>query len=113
MDKLTQYRNIIQQILTGYQNLVPHSPDDEVESLLAFDQDRDQYLWFRSGWQNKNRVRHITIYIRIKNDKVRVEEDWTDLCVVDDLLAAGIPATDIVLGFQPPDVRQYTDFAIA
>ncbi|MBD1854456.1 XisI protein [Leptolyngbya boryana CZ1] len=113
MDKLIEYRKIIQQILTSYQNLTPHSPDDEVESLLAFDEVRDQYLWLRSGWQNKNRVRHITMYLRIKNDKVWVEEDWTDLCVVDDLLAAGIPATDIVLGFQPPDVRQYTDFAIA
>ncbi len=113
MDKLIQYRKIIEEILTSYQNLVPPSPDDEVERLLAFDEKRDQYLWFRSGWQNKTRVRHITIYIRIKNGKVWVEEDWTDLEVVNDLLAAGIPATDIVLGFQPPDVRQYTDFAIA
>ena len=112
MDKLIQYREIIEQILTGYQKLVPSSPDDEVEELLAFDEKRDQYLWFRSGWQNKARVRHVTIYIRIKNGKVWVEEDWTDLEVVNDLLSAGIPA-DIVLGFQPLDVRQHTEFAIA
>ncbi|MBW4443558.1 MAG: XisI protein [Plectolyngbya sp. WJT66-NPBG17] len=113
MDKLDQYRKIIKEVLKNYQNLVPPASDDEAEQLLAFDEERDQYLWFRSGWQNKTRVRHITIYIRIKNGKVWVEEDLTDLEVVNDLLAAGIPATDIVLGFQLPDVRQYTDFAIA
>jgi hypothetical protein len=28
------------------------------------------------------------------------------------LVAAGAPREDIVLGFQPPQVRQYTDYAV-
>ncbi|WP_319592610.1 element excision factor XisI family protein [Zarconia navalis] len=47
----------------------------------------------------------------IKNGKVWVEQDSTDLCVVDDLLAAGIPASDIVLGFHHPNKRKLTEFA--
>lgn len=53
------------------------------------------------------------MYLRIKNDKIWVEEDITDLCVVDDLLSVGIPKSDIVLGFHPPAKRVLTDFAIA
>lgn len=42
------------------------------------------------------------MYFCIKNGKIWVEEDATDLCVVDDLLAAGILKSDIILGFHHP-----------
>jgi len=51
------------------------------------------------------------MYLRIKDGKIWVEEDWTDLCVVDDLLAAGISKSDIVLGFHHPSKRPLTEFA--
>ncbi len=35
----------------------------------------------------------------------------TNLCVVDDLLAAGISKGDIVLGFHHPSKRPLTEFA--
>ena len=53
------------------------------------------------------------MYLQIKNGKIWVEEDSTDLCVVDDLLAAGISKSDIVLGFHHPSKRAFTEFAIA
>jgi hypothetical protein len=31
---------------------------------------------------------------------------------VRELLAAGVPREDIVVGFQPPRVRHHTDFAV-
>ncbi|KAM3094948.1 XisI protein [Phormidesmis sp. 146-12] len=111
MDKLEHYRSIIKKILTTYHQMTSSKPD--VESLLAFDEERDQYLWFRWGWQDDKRIRHITVYLCIKNDKIWVEEDMTDLCVVDSLLEAGVPKSDIVLGFQPPSKRSLTEFAIA
>jgi hypothetical protein len=33
--------------------------------------------------------------------------------VAGDLEAAGVPKTDIVLGFQPPQVRPHTEYAAA
>jgi XisI protein len=112
MGKLEHYRRVITKILTDYHQMMKLS-DSDVESLLALDDQRDQYLWLRSGWEGKKRVQHIVIYLRIKNDKIWVEEDMTDLCVVDDLLEAGVPKSDIVLGFQPPSKRPLTEFAIA
>lgn len=111
MDKLTQYRSLIQKLLTEYRQL-GQSQLDESTDRLAFDLERDEYLWFQSGWRGKERVRHITMYLRIVNGKIWVEEDMTNLCVVDDLLAAGVPKQDIVLGFQHPSKRPLTEFAI-
>lgn len=112
MDKLTQYRALIQKLLTDYRQLGQSEPEEDTDRL-AFDPERDQYLWFQSGWRGKERVRHITMYLRIVNGKIWVEEDMTNLCVVDDLLAAGVPKQDIVLGFQHPSKRPLTEFATA
>ena len=117
MDKLEYYRTTIKKILTGYYEMTVKGaialnkvePDDR----LAFDEERDQYLWFRSGWEGKQRIRYITMYLRIKDGKIWVEEDSTDLPLVDDLLAAEIPKSDIILGFHHPSKRAFTDFATA
>jgi hypothetical protein len=44
---------------------------------------------------------------------VWVQRDGTEYGVTNDLVEAGIPKSDIVLGFHQPDVRQYTGFAVA
>jgi hypothetical protein len=117
MDKLTTYRIAIKTILEQYYRLTPaqsHQPlSEEVSDRLAFDDTHDHYLWFRFGWDSKKLVQHIIIYISVKHTKIWVEQDNTDLCIVDDLLAAGIPAEDIVLGFHHPSKRALTEFAIA
>jgi hypothetical protein len=46
--------------------------------LLAFDQQRDQYLWFQVGWTTEERIKGISVHIRIKNEKIYIEEDWTE-----------------------------------
>lgn len=114
MDKLEYYRTTIEEILTGYYEMAiaGDSCFDTGYDRLAFDRQRDQYLWFRSGWEDNRRIQNITIYIRIHNDKIWVEEDSTNLCVVDDLLEAGIPKIDLVLGFHHPSKRTLTEFAI-
>ena len=115
MDKLELYRKTIKKILTEYYEITVKGAigldELETDNRLAFDEEQDQYLWFRSGWDGKKRLCHITMYLRIKNDKIWVEEDWTNLCIVDDLLAAGISQGDIVLGFHHPSKRALTEFA--
>ena len=117
MDKLEEYSNTIKKILTEYYEISNNQDSKngkiEVSERLAFDEKRDQYIWFRFGWQEKKHIQHIIIYLCIKNDKIWVEEDATDLCVVDDLLSAGIPKSDIVLGFHHPHKRSLTEFATA
>ncbi|MBW4442090.1 MAG: XisI protein [Plectolyngbya sp. WJT66-NPBG17] len=83
MDQLTYYRTVIQTLLNQYYrraNEQAASEGSEVSDRLALDPDRDQYLWFRFGWNEKTRVQHIIMYMCIKNGKIWVEEDSTNLC---------------------------------
>ncbi|MFM6198840.1 MAG: XisI protein [Dolichospermum sp.] len=113
MDKLNEYRNVIKKILTEYEQLASQTPNpDGVDSILAFDEQRDQYLWFQTGWQNDHKIRGITVYVRIKNEKIYIEEDWTEEGIANELLKEGVLKEDIVLAFHEPLMRQYTGFAV-
>jgi hypothetical protein len=113
MDKIAQYRILIKNVLVEYNRLAANPPTPDIETLLAFDEERDQYLWFQVGWAEKQRVRGITIHVRIKDSKIWVEEDWTEEGIADALVKAGVPNDDIVLAFHPPQVRHNTSFAVA
>ncbi|MGB3207023.1 MAG: element excision factor XisI family protein, partial [Crinalium sp.] len=39
------------------------------------------------------------------------QRDFTEVGVANELLAAGVPKQDIVLGFQAPYKRKFTEFA--
>jgi XisI protein len=113
MDKLNTYRKIIKEVLTRYYELDLEQPSTDLETVLALDEVRDQYFWVQVGWNQNQRTCGSTVYIRIKDEKVWVEEDLTEDGVTNDLLEAGIPKHDIVLGFQHPRERALTEFAVA
>jgi hypothetical protein len=113
MEKLGHYRNLIKKILTEYYEWASNTPRDGVEECLAFDEIRDHYFWFHVGWDGKSRVQGVMVYLRIRDERIWVEEDGTKQGIVNDLLEAGVPHEDIVLGFQHPSKRSLTEFAIA
>ena len=113
MDKLTYYQNIIKQILTEYERISAQVPDPDIDEVLMFDDQRSQYLWFNTGWKNNKRVKAISVYVRIKNEKIYIEEDWTEEGIATELLREGIPKEDIVLAFHDPETRKLTEFAVA
>lgn len=112
MDRLIRYRQIIQSVLKEYAKLFNHQPEG-VEVIAVCDETTDTYAIVNVGWEGKVRLNSTTVLMRIVNGKVWVEEDRTMYGFVDELLAAGVPRSDIVLGFQSPQMRQYTEFAVA
>ncbi len=44
MDKLNYYQNIIKKILTEYAGIFSQLPDQDIEEILMFDDNRSQYL---------------------------------------------------------------------
>ncbi len=113
MDRIAHYRSKIKEILTEYHKLFSQSSTSNIEMLLAFDEERDQYLWFQVGWTSEERIKGISVHIRIKNNKIYIEEDWTEEGIANELLREDVPKEDIVLAFHDPETRKYTDFAIA
>lgn len=111
MGTLEGYRRIIRDVLTPYTQIVYANVD--VRNLAAFDADNDQYVILSEGWNDQRHHHGCLIHIEIRAGKVWIQRDGTEDGIADELVAAGIPATDIVLGFQEPSVRPHTEFAIA
>jgi hypothetical protein len=113
VDKLSEYRRIIKQALIEHIALAERSPLPEVETVPAFDEAHDEYIVRDVGWLKRRRVRNTFLHLRLRNGKIWIEEDWTEEGIATALLNAGVPKEDIVLGFQPPEMRPYTEFAVA
>jgi hypothetical protein len=113
MDKLTNYRQIIQNVLTKLDQIANSSSKKKLETCLIFDENHDHYLWISIGWINKKKINNTQIHIRIKNERVYIEQDWTEIGIASELLASGISKEDIVLAFHDPESRKLTEFAVA
>ena len=112
MDKLNYYRQIIKQVLREYHQWAANANQEDVEQCLIFDEVQDHYLWLSIGWHGKQRIQNIIVYLHIKSGKIWVDSDETKQGSVNELLTAGIPHQDIVLGFQHPSKRHFTEFAV-
>ena len=111
MDKITRYRELIKQMLSEYADAVAKHLENGVETILVFDETRDHYAWMKVGWNKRHRVYGTTLHVRLKKDKIWIEQDWTEDGIATDLLRAGVPHDDIVLGFCDPERRDETEFA--
>ncbi|PSB04429.1 XisI protein [Merismopedia glauca] len=113
MDKLEKYRTLLKKILNEYHQWVSGSSNLTDESCLVFDETHDHYLWLFMGWEGKKKVKNIQVHVCIKDQKIWIEEDWTEAGITTDLLRQGVPNSDIVLAFHPPEERKFTEFATA
>lgn len=111
MDKLKKYRQIIRDVLRQYVNISYGSAHSQNQSVS--DPQTDQYLIVSTGWSKDGRIHGCLIHVGINNGKVWVQRDGTEDGIANELVQAGIPKEDIVLGFHEPDVRPYTGFAVA
>ena len=112
MDKLAKYCQKIKKVLTEYHDWVSGSANLEQESCLVFDETHDRYFWLFIGWEGKKKIRNIQVHIRIKNNKIYIEEDWTEEGIANELLREDVPKEDIVLAFHDPETRKQTEFAV-
>ena len=111
MDRVEHYRKIIQQVLTDYAT-VPIA-NGEIESLLIFDIERDHYQVTNIGWDGNRRVHSCILHLDIIDGKVWIQHNSTEMAIGSELSKIGIPNSEIILGFQAPYLRQYTDFGVA
>lgn len=112
MDRVAQYRSLLKEILATQAKEMDQQPVSGVDTELIIDESHDNYMLCPVGWSPQGRVQGATLYVRIRNGKFWIEEDWTEEGIAAHLLEAGIPKEDIVLAFHSPDMRPYTEFAV-
>lgn len=111
MATIEMYRKKIKTLLQEYAALFS---DSEVETQILFDETHDHYQLMDVGWQGDfNRVYGILIHVDIRDGKIWVQRDRTEGGIAIKLAELGVPKTDIVLGFQSPFKRPFTEFAVA
>ncbi len=108
MEKLI-YSEIVQKILTEHAS---HQSDDNIEVEIIFDRERNHYQVFYVGWLDERRVYGSVIHVDIKDNKIWIQCDKTERGIAKELVELGIPKSDIVLAFQSPFKRQFTDYAV-
>ncbi|MBY0513816.1 MAG: XisI protein [Gemmataceae bacterium] len=115
MDRVTAARAALGEIVRRVGGYLDRGPNTGLETFVVTDPEHDQYGLFRVGWRggNKERVTNIVFMARIKDGKVWIEEDNTDLTLADELLKAGLSKDDIVLAFHHPEERHLSEFAVA
>lgn len=110
MDTLTQYRQHIKTILSEHARLVW---DNRIKAETIFDTEQDRYQLIYVGWRNSKRVYGVILHLDIIDNKIWIQQDGTEIGIANTLVELGVPKENIVLAFDPPNLRQYTDFAVS
>ncbi len=111
MDKLTDFYKIIYPILSEYAE-IPYRYQN-LEHKLIISDDKKDYLLMTIGWENDVKVHGCLVHLEIIDNKIWIHRDGLEDGIASELVAAGIPKSNIVLAFHPPDIRKYTEFAVS
>lgn len=111
MDKLAQYREIVQTLLQGYADLT--RSNSTIDTELICDTLRDHYQVVHVGWQDERRVYGCFLHLDIKDSKIWIQHNGTENDIAAELVEMGVPKTEIVIGFHSPFKRQFTEYAVS
>jgi XisI protein len=106
--KLNQAKRIIREVL---QELVGKDSRGIIHYDAIFDDEHGRYQVLAIGFEGLRQVIHPLAYLEIKDGLIWLHADNTDYGIAEELERRGINKDQIVLGFQPASVRQYTDYA--
>lgn len=105
------YPRLIRAILDEHASRKPSV--GEIETEVIIDEAIGHFALHHNGWANGHRIHGAVIHIDIKGDKIWIQHDGTEYGVATELIEAGVLKEKIVLAFQSPEMRKYTDFAVA
>ena len=90
-----------------------YAQPEKWRTLQAFDRERGQFLLLDEGWDGYRHIHRLWAHVELRDDKFWIQEDGTQDGIGTMLMSAGIPSARIVLAFQAPSRRKYTEFAVA
>lgn len=110
MEKVDLYRSYIKEVIK--RNSHPSAYGD-VEIQNIFDTENDHYQLVHIGWNKKQRQYGCIVHVDIKDGKIWIQYDGTEVGIANELVNLGVPKEDIVLAYHPTYKRPYTEFAVA
>ncbi|GAB4455227.1 MAG: hypothetical protein OHK0029_10990 [Armatimonadaceae bacterium] len=114
MDRSAKYKLIVRSVFDDIvRELQEYTPEDGVRTEVVLDDSTGHYQIAEVGWSGDRRVHGILLHCDVVDGKIHVEHDGLSAGVVDMLVATGVPPTDIVVGWHPPNLRHLTPYAAA
>ncbi len=110
MGKTSLYRNLIKEVVRSHNYPAAYG---EIEKQNVFDTENDHYQLVYAGWNNNQRKYGCLLHLDIKDGKIWIQHDGTEVGVANELVEMGVPKEDIVLAYHAPYKRPYTGFAVA
>ena len=104
-----------QKILTDFLVLEASTPvSQEIDYQVITDLQHNHFQLVETGWFEKRFIYQVIFHFDIRaNGKIWILINNTETLIAEELIKKGVPPADIVLGFQPAHVRQFTGFAVA
>ncbi len=110
MDKLELYREKAKNILDEYAQHKYSNGNIDIETI--YDLERDHYQIISIGWNQQTRVYNPIMHLDIKNEKIWIQENITEVDIATELIDMGVPKSDIIIGFHTPKMRHLTGFGV-
>jgi hypothetical protein len=113
MDRVTRYKTWVREFFEGVlEEMSTYTPEEGVRTEADLDDANGHYHIIEVGWSRGHRVHGILLHCDVRDGKIYVEHDGISAGIVDALVAKGVPPTDLVLGWHPPNLRHLTPFAL-
>lgn len=106
-----QYRQYIKHLLSERQKRASMSRKyEEYEVQTIFDEQQDHYQLLYVGWRGNKRDFGCILHLDIKDGRIWIQHDGTEIGIANQLVEMGVPKQDIILAFHEPYIRQFTEF---
>jgi hypothetical protein len=112
MDKIKSYQSIITTLLREYAAIPPSYPT-ALRDELIIDTQRNHFQLITVGWEGSQFVHEAIFHLDIIDGKVWIQQNNSEAKLTDELIERGLEKSDIVLGFQHPEARVHSGFAVA
>ena len=100
MEKIIKYQQILTDFLEEYSKIT-YANAPLLEQQVIIDTKRNHFELVSVGWQKGNFIHDIVFHFDIKDDKIWIIQNWTDIKISKELVNRGVESSDIVIGFVP------------
>ena len=112
MGKITKYKKVLKEFMEC-QTAIPWANAKELKSHLIINKDQSEFILLKVGWFGKEFKHSVIFHFEIKNNKVWLYKNNTDIEIGELLVDKGIPKSNIVIGFISEMERTVEGYALA
>ena len=113
MEKIKKYQQLVVELLTE-QTVDQYRNAPDLSDQLVCDYKTNNFQLLTVGWQGERYKFIVQFHFTIhSNGKIWLMANNTDMLIAEELVKRGVKKGDIVLGFQAPSLRPFTEYAVA